>query len=53
MTYQEIGDSLGISHQAAWEIEKRAISKINKRLAELGITIEDVSGSIILEAISC
>lgn len=50
MTYQEIGDSLGISHQATWEIERRAINKIAKRLEELGISIDDLSEDILWEA---
>lgn len=35
-TYQEIGDALGITHQAAWEIEKRALRKIENNLKLLG-----------------
>lgn len=41
MTYQEIGEALGVSHQAIWEIEKRAIIKLQKKLIDAGFTIED------------
>lgn len=35
-TYQEIGAMMGISHQAVWEIEKRAINKLKNNLYLLG-----------------
>ena len=35
-TYDQIGDILGISHQAVWEIEKRAIRKFKNNLQLLG-----------------
>jgi len=42
-TYDEIGDMLGISHQAVWEIEKRAIKKLRNNLQLLGYTtLEEV-----------
>lgn len=42
-TYEQIGDMLGISHQAVWEIEKRAIKKLRNNLQLLGYTtLEEV-----------
>ena len=35
-TYEQIGDMLGISHQAAHEIEKKAINKLRYNLQLLG-----------------
>ena len=35
-TYDEIGTMMGISHQAVWEIEKRAINKLRNNLYLLG-----------------
>lgn len=35
-TYEEIGSILGISHQAVWEIEKRAMHKLKNNLYLLG-----------------
>jgi hypothetical protein len=35
-TYEEIGSMLGVSHQAVWEIEKRAIRKFKNNLQLLG-----------------
>ena len=35
-TYEEIGSMLGVSHQAVWEIEKRAIQKFKNNLQLLG-----------------
>ena len=35
-TYDEIGEVLGISHQAVWEIERRAINKLKNNLYLLG-----------------
>ena len=35
-TYDQIGEALGISHQAVWEIEKRAINKLRNNLYLLG-----------------
>ena len=40
-TYQEIAKDLGISHQAVWEIEKRALAKVKKLLELYDITKED------------
>lgn len=40
-TYQEIANDLGISHQAVWEIEKRALAKVKKLLELYDITKED------------
>lgn len=37
MTYQQIADELGISRQAVYQIEKRALMKIRKILIERGI----------------
>lgn len=42
LTYQQIGDELGISHQAAWEIEKRALNKLQKLLKQYNLTIQDL-----------
>ena len=42
-TYDQIGDILGISHQAVWEIEKRAIRKLENNLKLLGYnSLEDI-----------
>ena len=42
-TYDEIGEALGISHQAVWEIEQRAKKKVRNALQLLGFnTLEDV-----------
>jgi DNA-binding XRE family transcriptional regulator len=42
-TYDQIGDILGISHQAVWEIEKRAINKLRNNLYLLGYnSIEEI-----------
>lgn len=38
-TYKEIAADLGISHQAVWEIEKRALLKLKKILDEKGILL--------------
>jgi DNA-binding XRE family transcriptional regulator len=35
-TYDEIGNILGISHQAVWEIERRALRKVENNLKLLG-----------------
>jgi DNA-binding XRE family transcriptional regulator len=35
-TYEEIGTMMGISHQAVWEIEKKAIRKFKNNLQLLG-----------------
>ena len=35
-TYEQIGTMMGISHQAVWEIEKRAINKLRNNLQLLG-----------------
>lgn len=42
MTLHEVAAELQISHQAVWEIEKRAIKKVQKRLKELGMDIDDL-----------
>lgn len=42
-TYQEIANDLGISHQAVWEIEKRALAKVKKLLELYDITTEDLT----------
>ena len=41
MTYQEIAKELGVSHQAVWEAERRALAKIKQRLENQGYTLED------------
>jgi len=42
-TYDEIGTMMGISHQAVWEIERRALRKVENNLKLLGYnTLEDV-----------
>lgn len=43
MTYQQIAQVLGVSHQAVWEIEKRAINKIRKQLQAKGVTLEEMA----------
>lgn len=35
-TYEEIGSMIGVSHQAVWEIEKRALRKFKNNLELLG-----------------
>lgn len=35
-TYDEIGTMMGISHQAVWEIEKRALRKLEYNFKLLG-----------------
>lgn len=42
-TYDEIGSMMGISHQAVWEIEKRAMRKFKNNLQLLGYSsLEEV-----------
>jgi len=42
-TYAEIGEMLGITHQAVWEIEKKALRKFKNNLQLLGYnSIEEV-----------
>ena len=42
-TYDQIGDILGISHQAVQQIEKRALNKLKNNLYLLGYnSIEEV-----------
>lgn len=42
-TYDEIGEALGISHQAVWQIEQRAKNKMLNALKLLGYnSIEEV-----------
>lgn len=42
-TYDEIGEALGISHQAVWEIERRALRKAENLFKLLGYnSIEEV-----------
>jgi DNA-directed RNA polymerase sigma subunit (sigma70/sigma32) len=36
-TYQQIADELGISRQAVYEIEKKALMKIKRILAKRGM----------------
>ena len=42
MTLEEIALELGISHQAVWEIQARALKKIRIKLKHLDITYEDL-----------
>jgi DNA-directed RNA polymerase specialized sigma subunit len=42
MTLDEIATVLGISHQAVWEIQNRAIVKLRKALDLHNITYEDL-----------
>jgi DNA-directed RNA polymerase specialized sigma24 family protein len=42
LTYQQIANDLGISHQAVWEIEKRALNKLGKLLKTYNLTIRDL-----------
>ena len=39
-TYQEIADEIGVTHQAVWEIEKRALMKLRKIFINRGILRE-------------
>ena len=41
-TLREIGDELGISHQAVTEILERALKKMRKILKDKGIRLEDL-----------
>ena len=41
-TLREIGEELGISHQAVTEILERAYKKVRKILKERGIKLEDL-----------
>lgn len=42
-TYDQIGDILGISHQAVWEIERRALKKLAYNFKLLGYnSLEDL-----------
>jgi len=41
-TLREIGDELGISHQAITEIIERAMKKVRIELAKRGIKLEDL-----------
>lgn len=42
-TYEQIGAMMGISHQAVWEIEKRAVKKLRYNLELLGYkTLEEI-----------
>lgn len=42
MTLEEIASELGISHQAVWEIQNKAIKKLRIALAKYDITYEDL-----------
>jgi len=41
-TLRQIGEELGISHQAVTEILERAYKKVRKILKERGIRLEDL-----------
>ena len=41
MTLEEIAAELGISHQAVWEIQNRAVKKLRRALARHNITYEE------------
>lgn len=41
-TLREIGDELGISHQAVTEIIERAMRKIRQELFKRGIKLDDL-----------
>lgn len=41
MTLEEIAKELGISHQAVWELQARAIKKLRVALQKHNITYED------------
>lgn len=41
MTLHEIANELGISHQAVWELQNRAITKLRKALLKHNITYEE------------
>lgn len=41
MTYQEIAKALGVSHQAVWETERKALAKVKAKLEARGLTLED------------
>ena len=42
MTYQEIAHKLKITKMAVWQIERKALLKMRKRLIKLGITKDDI-----------
>ena len=41
MTLEEIAAELGISHQAVWELQNKAIIKLRKALSLHNITYEE------------
>jgi len=41
MTLEEIALELGISHQAVWELQNKAIIKLRKALYQHNITYEE------------
>ena len=42
MTLEEIAAELGISHQAVWEIQAKALKKVRIGLSKHNITYEDL-----------
>ena len=42
MTFQEIADDFGVSHQRIVQIERRALNKLAMRLKEQGLNLHDV-----------
>lgn len=42
MTLEEVAKELGISHQAVWELQNKAIIKLRKALKKHNITYEDL-----------
>jgi len=41
MTLHEIANEMGISHQAVWELQNKAIIKLRKALKKHNITYEE------------
>ncbi len=44
MTRQEIADELGITNQAVWQIEQRALVKLRRQMRIRGLKFEDLVG---------
>lgn len=42
MTLHEIAAEMGISHQAVWEIQNRALAKMLRAFKRHGLTYEDL-----------
>lgn len=42
MTYEEIGQRLGLTRSAVYKIEQRALQKLRRALTEKGLSFEDL-----------